>query len=58
MSSDTQNSFQDGDDSVPNIANAFGGESHPESTCDVRFSGFGTDNLLNFECGYFLCFLD
>lgn len=53
ISSDTLNLFQNHDDSVPNIANAFGGESHANSTCDVRFACFRTDNLLNFECDYF-----
>lgn len=49
--------FEDSDDSVPDTVNAFGGESHPESGCDVRVSCFGTDNLLHFEWDYFLCFL-
>lgn len=41
MSSDSLNLFQDHDDSVPNTANAFGGESHSESTCDVDFHAVG-----------------
>lgn len=56
--SQTQNLFQDNDDSVPNTANAFGRENHPESTCDVRLSCFGTDTSLNFECNYFLGVLE
>lgn len=48
---------EDSDDSVPDTANAFGGESHLESSCDVRLPCFGTDNLLHFDCDSFLGFL-